>query len=309
MFANGKACDLFEAVTDDIASAAHAEKPNGVTAKMLEKVWGIDTESAKRTLNATTQLNRQDGANGNLPRNFGTNDRMLRCKRIKSFFFTDTFFATKKAKSLRGYTCMQLFVSDKGFLFVVPMESVREFPSALKMFAKEVGVPSYLIADPHKVHKSNAVKQFCHEIGTTLRLLEESTQWANRAELYIGLLKESVRNDMRETHSPLVFLDYCAERCALITNLTVKDLFQLQGQNPYTATFGEEGDISNVCQFGWYEWIYFRDRSQSFPYNTKCLGRCLGPAKNEGNEMAQWVLKQNGHVIPRRTCRRLTADG
>ena len=32
------------------------------------------------------------------------------------------------------------------------------------------------------------------------------------------------------------------------------------------------------------------------------LGRVLGPAKGDGNEMAQWILKSNGRVIPRRTC-------
>ena len=31
------------------------------------------------------------------------------------------------------------------------------------------------------------------------------------------------------------------------------------------------------------------------------LGRVLGPAKGEGNEMAQWILKANGRVVPRRT--------
>ena len=31
-----------------------------------------------------------------LSRNYGTNDRVLRYKRIKDYFFMDTFFATKK---------------------------------------------------------------------------------------------------------------------------------------------------------------------------------------------------------------------
>ena len=38
------------------------------------------------------------------------------------------------------------------------------------------------------------------------------------------------------------------------------------------------------------------------------LGRCLGPSKNEGNEMTQWILKQNGGVAPRRTVRKLTSE-
>ena len=51
------------------------------------------------------------------------NDRMLRYKRIKDFFFMDTFFATKKGgQSSRGHTCCQLFVTDKGFIYVVSMK-------------------------------------------------------------------------------------------------------------------------------------------------------------------------------------------
>ena len=88
-------------------------------------------------------------------------------------------------------------------------------------------------------------------------MLEGSTQWANRAELYVGLFKEAVRKDMLQENPPLVFWDYCAERRAAIANMTAKELFQLLGQTPHFATFGEEGDISNICQFGWYEWVYF----------------------------------------------------
>ena len=35
------------------------------------------------------------------------------------------------------------------------------------------------------------------------------------------------------------------------------------------------------------------------------LGRVLGPAHGEGNEMAQWVLKVNGNVVPRCSLRPL----
>ena len=73
-----------------------------------------------------------------------------------------------------------------------------------------------------------------------------SNQWANRAKLYVGLFKEVVRKYMLQENFPLVFWDYCAERRAAITNMTDKDLFQLQGQTPHFATFGEEGDISNI---------------------------------------------------------------
>ena len=60
--------------------------------------------------------------------------------------------------------------------------------------------------------------------------------------------------------------------------------------------------------FGWYEWLYYRDKLAAFPFQKECLGRCLGPSKNEGNVMANRILTPNGTVIPRRSIRRLTLD-
>ena len=202
------------------AGATHAEPSKGVSAEQLSKVWRIDVDVAKRTLDITTQrCKRSDDPT--LNRNYSTNDRMLRYKRIHQHFFMDTFFATKKAgKSSRGYTCMQLFVTDKGFVFVVPMRSKSEAPQALKLFAKEVGAPDAIICDAAKEQISKEVRQFCQRMGTTLRVLEENTPWANLAELYIGLIKEAIRKDMKQSDCPLVFWDYCAERRARINNLT-----------------------------------------------------------------------------------------
>jgi hypothetical protein len=70
-------------------------------------------------------------------------------------------------------------------------------------------------------------------------------------------------------------------------------------------TLGEEGDISNLCQFGWFECFYYREHTAAFPNQQEVLGRVLGPARGEGNEMCQWVLKGNGKVVPRRSVRHL----
>jgi hypothetical protein len=85
---------------------------------------------------------------------------MLRYKWINTHFFTDTFQAKMKCTSLRGYQYCQLFVSDKGFIFVVFMRKKSEFPLTLKAFAKEIGVPSSLIVDPSGEQTSKAVKTF-----------------------------------------------------------------------------------------------------------------------------------------------------
>ena len=84
-------------------------------------------------------------------------------------------------------------------------------------------------------------------------------------------------------------------------------MFQNDGLTPYECTYGVQGDICNICQFGWFEWIYYRDHGV-FPINKEKLGKVLGPLKNEGNEMAQAVLTHKGTVIPRRTIRRLRTE-
>ena len=111
---------------------------------------------------------------------------------------------------------------------------------------------------------------------------------------------------MKDSNFPLAFWGYCVEQRAHINNLTAKNIFQIHGLNPQTALTGDEGDISNLCQFKCYDWCYFRNRTEPFPFNREVLGRIIGPAKGEGNEMAQWVLKANGNVVTRRSSRPLT---
>ena len=114
---------------------------------------------------------------------------MLRYRRISSEFYTDTLFVTGEYQSTRGYTCIQLFVSDKGYVKVYTMRTVREYTQALKQFAKYFGSPEVLVAHPHPSNIYKYVKAFCNQIRATLKILKESTQWENCAELYVGLMK------------------------------------------------------------------------------------------------------------------------
>jgi len=229
--------------------ATTSKRPKGVTAEHLSKIWSIDREAAERTIGITSQYVKHQESDHFL-RRYPTIDRCLRYKRINTHFFMDTFFVTKRAKSQRGHRCMQLFVSDTGYMYVYPMKSKSEIPNAVRAFAKEVGVPTSLILDPEGTHKSKELRKLTQELACPLLFLERATQWANLAELYIGLLKEAVQKDMKDTDSPLVFWDYCAERRAKINNLTAKGLNQLQGSNANFKITGEAGDISNLCQFG-----------------------------------------------------------
>ena len=77
--------DFFEDVSTAFVSVYHAENPTGVTREILAKVWRIYNITAKRKINVTTQLAKQD-VNTSISGNLGTNGRMLRYRRIASFF-------------------------------------------------------------------------------------------------------------------------------------------------------------------------------------------------------------------------------
>jgi hypothetical protein len=159
------------------------------------------------------------------------------------------------------------------------MKSKIKVLQAVKQFAKEIGAPDAIICDMAGEQTSHPLRKFCNEIGTTLHVLEEGTPWVNKAELYIGLIKEAVSKDMKDSNCPLTFWDYCVERRAQINNLTAKNIFKLHGSNAHTETTGEEGDISNMCQYKWYNWCFFQIKNRSSPLTEKYLDECLAQRK------------------------------
>jgi hypothetical protein len=48
---------------------------------------------------------------------------------------------------------------------------------AIKQFAKEVGAPAVLVCDPHPAQIKREVREFCTQIGMSLKVLEAETQW------------------------------------------------------------------------------------------------------------------------------------
>ena len=144
---------------------------------------------------------------------------------------------------------LPIIFNDMGFIYVVLIKRKSEVLAALKQFAKEVGAPDAVVSDMAKEQVTQDVCNFCNKNGTMLRALEEGTPWSNKAELYIKLMKEAACKDMKKSNCPLRFWDYCLECQVCIYNLTSRDHIKVRGSNPHTETFGEQGDISNLCQF------------------------------------------------------------
>jgi hypothetical protein len=162
--------DLTSSLTFPVIASMSAGRSQGVSPEHLSKIWRIPFDDAVKTLAMTTQLIQQS-PNSTLSRSAGTNDRAVSYRKLKSKFFTDTMFATKKARSLRGNTCCQVFVSNCDFISLYPMQQESEYPLALKQFAKEVGAPDVLVCDCFKTQNQREVKLLCTRWGQRLRPL------------------------------------------------------------------------------------------------------------------------------------------
>ena len=74
---------------------------------------------------------------------------------------------------------------------------------------------------------SNNIRKFCRDFGITLNIFEERTQWANKDELYIGLIKKTSRKYMKESDCPIAFWEYCVERHARINKMMAEVYFNI----------------------------------------------------------------------------------
>ena len=125
---------------------------------------------------------------------------MIWYRRINSLFFTDTLLA-QTTPLTRGnkYT--------KGFVMIYPMNSQSEFNDTLHFVFREIGVIFSLVMDDHMAPKQNKKKKVFHQVGKTLRILEEGTPWENCIEIYISLFKEDVYRDLCVTDAPMMLWD------------------------------------------------------------------------------------------------------
>ena len=72
----------------------------------------------------------------------------------------------------------------------------------------------------------------------------------------------------------------------------IQKLLERKAVSPIYACFGGMSGVIHQSQ-------------GPFPHNQEVLGRVLGHARGEGNELSQWILKSNGNVVPRPTVQAL----
>jgi len=165
-----------------------------------------------------------------------------------------------------------------------------------------------MVLDGSKAQCLGDFKRKLRKADRHLRQTKPYSPWQQAAEGCIRELKQGVSREMIKTGSPQTLWDHCIELDALIRSLTCNDIYMTNGKVPETIMTGSTADISHICEFGWYDWVMFRDNVPSFPDNKLVLGRYLGPATDVGTALTAKILKSNGQTVCRSTLRHLNDE-
>ena len=145
---------------------------------------------------------------------------------------------------------------------------------------------------------SHDVRKFCNDIGTTLQALEEGTPWSNKAKLYIGLLKEAVQKDMRESNSPMTLWDYCVERRARINNLTARTTLSYMEQRlilqPWLRRVTYHPFVNSVGMSG----VTIVNKQLLFPTIMKSLEESWAPPEVKAMRWPNGYSRPTGTLCP-----------
>ena len=97
------------------------------------------------------------------------------------------------------------------------------------------------------------------QAGTIIAPIEDYTPNQNRAESSIRELKRMYRRAMISSKAPEVLWDHCFQLTAEICSRTLLQMLRLDWEAPLTRLTGDTVDISRLCQFEWYQYIWWLD--------------------------------------------------
>jgi hypothetical protein len=135
-----------------IAATVTGERHSSVTSENLARKWNIGIDTAKKTLQVTTQRGVRTVIHP-LHRRYRVDHLHLNRRRLNGDWFSDTLFS--KVISLQGNLCAQVFTNDN-FTTIHPLSSKSKVSQALTEFSDDVGIPD-TIRRWRVLHVTNSV--------------------------------------------------------------------------------------------------------------------------------------------------------
>ena len=280
---------------------ATSKRHSGISAQELSDRWFIGLAQAYETIKVTTQ-NFIRSAVLPLSRRYRA-DRVFDKPLLRGDFYTDTMDG--RCKSIAGNRYAQVFANKDFFGFAYPLSKKSEAGDALRQFVNDFGRPEKLTFDGSQEQcgrktefMTNIRKYFINH-----HITEPYRPNHNFAEGVIREIRKKWFRVMIRKNVPQRVWDYGLQWVCDIQNRTSNSSRGLEGRCPLEKVTGETVDISEYLDFGFYDWIWYRENAGLG--ETK-LGRWLGVSHRVGTLMSFWVLTSTGKVISRTTVQRVT---
>jgi hypothetical protein len=110
-----------------VSSTATGKRNGNIMAERLAKNWSVSVDSAKQTLKVTTQRGVRTAANPSMSRRFRTNNRQLRCCRLRCDMCADALDAldAKTVTSMQENKHAQIFATRFGWCRTFPLKASK----------------------------------------------------------------------------------------------------------------------------------------------------------------------------------------
>ena len=238
-------CDDYRTI-----SAFQSSRTDRITPEELSRMWHVGLRTAARTLEATThQCIRTTGT---LTRRFRTDKAHLRYPRLSTHmgnFYVDTL--KMHVKSIRGYSCGNVYTNKAGFKKFFPMHSETAADSAatLQNLIHLIGIPKSLHSDNHGNFYGGEFKKKARKFDIQQTFTEPNSPLQNRAEFAIGEIKSYARHIMQRTQTPVRLWCFAYEYAADLLSLCAPGRYELHGRTPYELVTHYTPDISEYVSY------------------------------------------------------------
>ena len=208
-------------------------------------------------------------------------------------------------KSLDGNKYAQVFASKDFFGVAYPMEAKANAGDALRQFVHDYGRPEHLTTDGSREQcgKKTEFMRNVRKYTIDHIVTEPDRPNHNFAEGVIRELRKKWYRVMVKKNVPRRLWDYGLRWVCDIQNRTSNSSRELNGRCPLEKVTGESVDISEYLDFGFYDWIWYKDNAGLG--ETK-LEKWLGVSLKVGTLMSYWILTERCQVLSRTTVQRVT---
>ena len=237
-----------------------SERHSNTTAEDLSEIWNISVEQARMTLDATTQYHVRSAIMP-LSRRYRT-DRMFEPKRIKGIMASDTM--DPRCDSMYGdYRYAQVFGNKQMFCEAYPIVSKADCDQALKRFIIEYGAPDVMVTDgsPEQTGRNAKFQSTLRKNKVRSSVTNRYSPNQNPVETVIRELRKRWYRAIFRTNCPKSIWAYGIPHFAKLMQLTASNAARLEGRTPLGALTGETPDISQYLDFGWYDWVWFKENA------------------------------------------------